>query len=84
MSGYLGGDAGAEHALVISENGVHAVRQLLEGNVLTHCNDCGIAIPEARRQYAIKAQMKCDRCVTCQELEDQRPKVKIKMLDYIL
>ena len=84
MSGYLGGDAGAEHALVIAENGVHTIRQLLEGDVLVHCIECGAAIAEARRQYAIKTKMKCDRCVSCQELEDARPRPRIKMLDYIL
>lgn len=83
MSGYTGNpDAEAEHALVLSENGIHASRQLLEGRVLTHCADCGERIPVARRQYAIKANMKCEYCVSCQEAHDKAPRVK--MLDRIL
>ena len=84
MSGYLGGDAGSEHALVIAENGVRTSQQLLEGDVLTHCVDCGGVIPDGRRLYAIKVRMKCDRCVSCQEVTDKRPRPRIKMLDYIL
>lgn len=83
MSGYIGNpDAEAEHALIFAENGVAAAQMMLIGRVLTHCNDCGDPIPEARRAYAIKANMKCEYCVTCQGAHDAAP--RIRMLDRIL
>ena len=83
MSGYTGNpDAEAEHALVLSENGINASRMMLLGRVLSHCNECGDPIPEARRQYALKAEMKCEYCVPCQAYHDRAP--RIKMLDRIL
>ena len=83
MSGYLGNpDAEAEHALVLAENGIMAARAMLQGRALTHCLNCGIPIPEARRRYALGADMKCEYCVTCQEAYDRAP--RIKMLDRIL
>lgn len=83
MSGYAGNsDLEAEHALIMAENGIMASQMMLKGRVLTHCNECGDPIPEARRQYALKAEMKCDRCVACQEAHDKAP--RIKMLDRIL
>ena len=41
--------------------------QLAEGESLKHCEECGIAIPEARR----KAVMGVRLCVVCQEARDQ-------------
>lgn len=83
MSGYAGnGDLESEHAIIMSENGIHASQMLLQGRVLTHCNDCGDPIPAARRRYALKAKMKCEYCVTCQEAHDKAP--RIKMLDWVL
>lgn len=83
MSGYTGNpDAESEHALIFAENGVMASRAMLTGRVLKHCTDCGDPIPEARRQYAIKANMKCEWCVPCQAYHDRAP--RIKMLDRIL
>ena len=83
MSGYTGNpDAESEHALILAENGVEAVRTMLVGRVLSHCLDCGDSIPEARRQFATKLGHKCEYCVTCQSDHDSPP--KIKMLDRIL
>ena len=83
MSGYGGNpDAEAEHANILAENGIHAARQMLEGRVLTHCLDCGVAIPHARRAYAVRANIKCEYCVTCQG-EHDTPR-RIKMLDHVL
>ena len=45
------GDALAEHQ-----------RRMPRGESLTHCEDCGGEIPEARRQ----AQRGCRRCIDCQ------------------
>lgn len=83
MSGYAGnGDLESEHALVLSENGIHASRLMLKGRVLTHCNDCGDEIPAMWVAYALKANIKCEYCVSCQTHHDRRP--NIKMLDRIL
>ena len=85
MSGYIGNpDAEAEHALILAENGINASQEMLQGQVLTHCNDCGDAIAEARRQFAIKLQHKCDRCIICQQKFELLPQPKIRMLDRIL
>ena len=37
------------------------------GESLTHCDDCGAAIPEARRQAITGVRL----CVTCQEEKDK-------------
>lgn len=81
MSGYTGNpDAEAEHALIISENGVEAARSMIPDGSTTYmqCLECGEDIPEARRL----AQKGCKYCVTCQVLHDKAP--NIKMLDRIL
>jgi len=39
---------------------------LPQGTALTHCEECGGSIPEARRQAVPGAR----RCVACQEAED--------------
>jgi RNA polymerase-binding transcription factor DksA len=84
MSGYIGNpDAEAEHALILSENGVAAARQQMAGRVLTHCLECHDEIPEARRQAAIRGEFKCWYCISCQEIADKN-KPRIKMLDRIL
>ena len=83
MSGYIGNpDAEAEHALILAENGINASQEMLQGQVLTHCNDCGDLIAEARRLFAIKLQHKCEYCITCQPKHDKSRNVK--MLDRIL
>ena len=85
MSGYIGNpDAEAEHAMILAENGIAAAQSMLKGKVLVNCNDCGEPIPEARRQAAIKANHKCDRCITCQQKFELRPQPKIRMLDRII
>lgn len=84
MSGYIGNpDAESEHALILSENGVHAARQQLEeGTVEQYCLDCGEDIPEARRQFFIERNQKCHYCVHCapKHTKSQR----IRMLDWVL
>jgi RNA polymerase-binding transcription factor DksA len=70
--------------MILSENGVDAARQALVGSVLTHCLDCGDAIAPARRENAVKLQMKCVRCIVCQEVFDKKPRQTTRMLDRIL
>lgn len=83
MSGYIGNpDAEAEHALILAENGIAAAQSMLKGQVRTHCLDCGEPIAEARRQAAIKANHKCEYCISCQPKHDKAPSVR--MLDRIL
>ena len=83
MSGYIGNpDAEAEHALILAENGIAAAQSMLKGQVRTHCLDCGEPIAEARRQAAIKANHKCEYCISCQPAHDRAPSVR--MLDRIL
>jgi len=85
MSGYTGNpDAESEHALIINENGIHAVRERMQGPILTECQECGNNIPEARVLAMRKNGMKCVMCVGCQEEDDKKPKARIKMLDRIL
>lgn len=85
MSGYLGNpDAESEHALILSENGIHASRQQLVGPVFVYCEDCDEKIPEARRQFAISAKMKCTRCIDCQTEADKNPTPQIRMLTKML
>jgi RNA polymerase-binding transcription factor DksA len=67
MSGYAGVDDEAEHALIISENGVKASQALLEGRVLSECLDCGVEIPQARIDALTKNGMRCEYCVNCQD-----------------
>jgi len=44
-----------------------AQSRLPKGPSLTHCADCGTAIPEARRQAIAGVRL----CVACQEAEDR-------------
>jgi RNA polymerase-binding transcription factor DksA len=83
MSGYTGNpDAEAEHALILSENGINAARSMLTGPVLDECLDCGEQI-SAQRVAALKLMnMRCMYCITCQTAHD-KPN-GIKMLDRIL
>lgn len=86
MSGYLGNpDAEAEHALILSENGVEAVRMSMTGSVRDFCldDDCGEPIPEARKDAARKAGMKCWYCISCQPKYDGKL-INVRMLDRIL
>ena len=85
MPGYTGDpDAEATHALIINENGIHAIQQQLLGPILTECRQCGEDIPQARVQAMRINKMKCVMCITCQQVDDMRPKARIKMLDRIL
>jgi phage/conjugal plasmid C-4 type zinc finger TraR family protein len=53
--------------------------ELYTGPSLTHCDDCGDKIPEARRKA-----IPCTRCISCQEAYDSRPKSRVRLLDHIL
>jgi phage/conjugal plasmid C-4 type zinc finger TraR family protein len=82
-AGYLGGDVGTEHSMVVAENALHAVRRVMYSSTIsaTECVDCGDTIPEARR----KAMPGVYQCIQCRSLfEKFTPKQKIKMLDRIL
>ena len=48
-----------------------AKSRLQQGPSLTHCEDCGKPIPEARREAVPGVRL----CVACQEAEDQRETV---------
>ena len=83
MSGYGGNpDLESEHALIINENGIAASQQMLVGQILTECADCGEVINPKRVEYAIKHNMKCEYCMRCQPFHDAQPNVKMltKML----
>jgi RNA polymerase-binding transcription factor DksA len=83
VSGYTGNpDAEAEHALILSENGINASRSMVEGPVLTECLDCGDEIAPARVEAMKKINMRCMYCITCQPMHDRAG--GIKMLDRIL
>ncbi len=82
MSGYAGPDDESLHAIILSENAIHASQELLKGNILTECLDCGEEIDPRRVKYAREKNMKCEFCVSCQERHDTRP--QIRMLDHIL
>ena len=83
MSGYGGVDDESKHAMILAENGIHAVRQMLYDDtfVFNDCRDCGDEIPKAR----VRALPGVFRCVACQtEFEKTFRAPKIKMLDRIL
>lgn len=83
MSGYIGNpDAEAEHALILSENGINAARSMIEGPVLEDCLDCGEEINSMRVEAMRKIGMRCMYCITCQPKHDRAG--GIKMLDRIL
>ena len=85
MSGYIGNpDAEAEHALILAENGIHNAHIALLGPVLTECIDCGDKINSLQVSLFKSKNMKCVRCIDCQRLDDNKPKSRIKMLDYVL
>lgn len=83
MSGYAGNsDLESEHAMILSENGIHASQQMLNGPVVEDCQDCGEEINPKRVEFARKMGMKCMYCITCQPKHDKMRSVK--MLDRIL
>lgn len=86
MSGYIGNpDAESEHAMIISENGIHAARQgLVMGRVFEFCQDedCGEEIPQARRNFFLQKGQLCKYCVDCAPKHVKH--VRIKMLDRVL
>lgn len=83
MSGYIGNpDAEAEHALILSENGIRAAQSMIDGPVLEECIDCGEEIAPQRVAALRKMQMKCMYCIRCQSAHD-RPG-GVRMLDRIL
>lgn len=84
MSGYAGDDDGAEHALVLNENAIAAVQRDMVGEVLEECIDCGDDIDQRRVDALRLNGMKCLRCISCQAIDDRKPKVRIRMLDHIL
>jgi RNA polymerase-binding transcription factor DksA len=83
MSGYIGNpDAEAEHALILSENGINASRSMIEGPVLEDCLNCGEEINPMRVEALRKIGMRCCFCVSCQVHHD-KPR-SVRMLDRIL
>lgn len=84
MSGYAGPDDESLHAIILSENGIHACQQALVGVILTHCLECGDEIDPRRVEFARKHNIKCEYCIDCQTEIDKLPKAKVKMLDWVL
>lgn len=83
MSGYLGGDAGSEHALVIAQNAISAYSSLVQGgDAYTECQNCFNEISVERRNALKSLNMPCKFCIHCQDKIVKAP--KIKMLDRIL
>lgn len=80
MSGYASADSDAEHAMVLNENALHAVRQMIpSGNFrFQFCQDCGEEIPKKRREV-IPGVM---HCVDCSPFH--MTKQRVRMLDHIL
>ena len=54
-------DASVEDAVELARS------RLPKGESLTHCEECGIEIPEARRKAIIGVRL----CITCQQELDQ-------------
>jgi len=52
----------------VDDEVARARRALGKGESLTHCEDCGEAIPEARRQAVPGAR----RCIACQSEADRQ------------
>jgi phage/conjugal plasmid C-4 type zinc finger TraR family protein len=81
--GYTSSDAESEHALIVAENALQAVRLELydQHTHAAHCRECGDEIPPARRTAAPG----CYQCVSCRSLfELSNRKRTVKMLDRIL
>lgn len=83
MSGYAGNpEIASEHAFHLAENSIRASRSLLEGPVLTECQDCDEEIDPARVEALRKNGMKCVYCIYCQ-VNHNKPQI-VRMLDNIL
>ena len=74
MSGYLGGDHCSINAQAIVDDQIAlAISLLPSGEGTTHCLECGLAIPPARRN----ALPGVCYCIQCQSQRDkQRPRLK--------
>jgi len=65
---YEESEMGQLHSLHLSENGINNVRSKIStGPGLSHCMDCGDAIPEKRR----KAVPGVKFCINCQEFNEK-------------
>ena len=84
MSGYAGPDDESLHAIILSENGIHACQQELVGSVLAYCLECGEKIDPNRVQACVDNNMRCEYCIDCQCEIDKLPKAKTKMLNWVL
>lgn len=84
--GYTSSDAESEHALIVAENALFAVRSTMYTSTVSarECIDCGDGIPDARRI----ASPGCYQCLHCKTLDEDSlkrfKKSSIKMLDRIL
>jgi phage/conjugal plasmid C-4 type zinc finger TraR family protein len=67
-TGWAGDGAVQDQIDATVQDGVlRAKSRLPQGTGLTHCEDCGASIPEARRQAIPGVRT----CVRCQEAEDR-------------
>jgi phage/conjugal plasmid C-4 type zinc finger TraR family protein len=71
-TGWAGDGAVQDQIDATVKDGVlRAKSQLPTGPSLTHCQECGVEIPEARRQAMAGVRL----CVTCQEEHDREAQV---------
>jgi phage/conjugal plasmid C-4 type zinc finger TraR family protein len=56
-------------ATILNEDAVNRVRSRIpQGPSLSHCNECGDAIPEARQRVVAG----CKLCIECQKFNERR------------
>lgn len=68
-TGWAGDGAVQDQIDATVQDGVNrAQNRLPRGSSLSHCAECGAAIPEARRNAVPGVRL----CVTCQEAEDRQ------------
>jgi phage/conjugal plasmid C-4 type zinc finger TraR family protein len=67
-TGWAGDGAVQDQIDATVKDGIQRAKSRLpQGPALTHCANCGAAIPEARRAAIAGVRL----CVTCQEAEDR-------------
>ena len=79
MSGYGSADDHLDNIQAVVDNAIDLARSRIpSGESNTHCDECGIEIPEKRR-LAMKG---CKYCITCQVEHDKLP--RIRTVDWML
>ncbi len=79
MSGYGSADDHLDNIQAVVDNAIDLARSRIPtGESNEFCDECGIEIPEKRRQ----AMKGCKFCVTCQVQFDKLP--RIRTVDWML